>query len=125
MSIIQAKDLNDITESEKATSDLLVVTPDGDGRRIAISDVTGMMTVATDSTITGTGIEGSPLSVVSMTGATETTAGTVGIVPAPGAGDQNKVLSGAGTWVEQTGGGGGSASITYDAENETVTMDFT
>ena len=33
-----------------------------------------------------------------MTGATETTAGTHGLVPAPAAGDQDKVLKGDGTW---------------------------
>lgn len=35
---------------------------------------------------------------VIMTGATETTAGREGIVPAPDAGDQDKVLHGDGTW---------------------------
>jgi hypothetical protein len=37
---------------------------------------------------------------VPMTGAGASTAGAVGLVPAPVAGEQNKVLSGAGTWVE-------------------------
>ena len=36
-----------------------------------------------------------------MTGATSGSAGTAGIVPAPAAGDEGKVLSGAGTWVNQ------------------------
>lgn len=40
-----------------------------------------------------------------MTGATAGAAGTTGLVPAPAAGDQDKVLSGAGTWVDQSGGG--------------------
>lgn len=35
-----------------------------------------------------------------MQGATSAVAGAQGIVPTPGMGDQNKVLSGAGTWVE-------------------------
>ena len=35
-----------------------------------------------------------------MTGATATTAGTHGLVPAPAAGDQDKVLKGDGTWKE-------------------------
>jgi len=34
-----------------------------------------------------------------MTGATSGAAGTAGLVPAPAAGDQAKVLSGAGTWI--------------------------
>ena len=36
-----------------------------------------------------------------MTGATSSTAGAAGVVPAPAAGDEDKVLSGAGTWVNQ------------------------
>lgn len=36
-----------------------------------------------------------------MTGATSGDAGAHGLVPAPAAGDQSKVLSGAGTWVAQ------------------------
>ena len=40
------------------------------------------------------------LSVANMTGATEAKAGTAGLVPAPAADDQDKVLSGAGTWVQ-------------------------
>lgn len=39
------------------------------------------------------------LSAKAMVGATSTTAGTGGTVPAPSAGDQDKVLTGAGTWV--------------------------
>lgn len=46
-----------------------------------------------------------------MTGATSSTAGASGLVPAPAAGDEAKVLSGAGTWVSQTGGS------TYTAGN--------
>ena len=40
----------------------------------------------------------------SMTGATSGAAGTAGIVPAPAAGDQNKVLSGSSSWVEFVSG---------------------
>lgn len=40
-----------------------------------------------------------------MQGATSSTAGTAGLVPQPLAGDETKVLSGAGTWVAQSGGG--------------------
>lgn len=43
-----------------------------------------------------------------MTGATSGTAGASGLVPAPAAGDESKVLSGAGTWVAQSGGGSDS-----------------
>ena len=44
-----------------------------------------------------------------MTGATSSTAGTKGLVPAPAIGDQTKFLCGDGTW--QTAGGGGSSSL--------------
>lgn len=43
-------------------------------------------------------------SVPVMQGATSESRGYEGLVPAPLAGDENKVLSGAGTWVEQSGG---------------------
>ena len=41
-----------------------------------------------------------------MQPATATAAGAHGLVPAPQAGDENKVLSGAGTWIDAGGGGG-------------------
>lgn len=40
-----------------------------------------------------------------MTGATAGQAGTHGLVPAPQAGDEDKVLTGAGTWARQSSGG--------------------
>lgn len=46
-----------------------------------------------------------------MQGATASAAGAHGLVPAPAAGDENKVLSGAGTWIS-AGGGGISYSLT-------------
>lgn len=39
-----------------------------------------------------------------MQGATSTSAGVHGLVPAPSAGDENKVLSGAGVWADAGGG---------------------
>lgn len=50
-----------------------------------------------------------------MTGATSGTAGTSGLVPAPAAGDEAKVLSGAGAWVSQSGGG--SSTVIYYADS--------
>jgi hypothetical protein len=41
-----------------------------------------------------------------MTGASAGTAGVHGLVPAPAAGDQDKVLTGAGTWETPPSGGG-------------------
>ena len=58
--------------------------------------------ILVDSTLSKTFSGGANASVTlgakAMTGATSGTAGTAGIVPAPAAGDQNKVLKGDGTW---------------------------
>lgn len=58
--------------------------------------------VNVDSTLNKTYSSGAnasmTLSAKAMTGATSGAAGTAGIVPAPAAGDQDKVLTGAGTW---------------------------
>lgn len=57
------------------------------GTNTSVSYSSGTYTVsATDTTYSD------------MTGATSGTAGAAGLVPAPAAGDQNKVLTGAGTW---------------------------
>lgn len=45
-------------------------------------------------------VDALPSSIPTMTGATASTAGTAGIVPAPAAGDQNKFLFGNGTWTD-------------------------
>ena len=42
-----------------------------------------------------------------MTGATSSSAGTAGLVPAPAVADKDKFLKGDGTWAEQQGGGTG------------------
>ena len=43
--------------------------------------------------------------------ATSQAAGTKGLVPAPQAGDENKVLSGSGAWVDQASGGGSVSKV--------------
>ena len=48
-------------------------------------------------------VEPVPFSGEDFTGATSSTAGTHGYVPAPAAGDQDKVLTGGGTWVTPVG----------------------
>ncbi len=58
-----------------------------------------------------------------MTGATSSTAGTAGLVPAPAAGDQDKVLSGAGTWVAQSGGGSYTAGDHIDITNNVISAE--
>jgi hypothetical protein len=55
-----------------------------------------------------------------MVGATASTAGTAGLVPAPAAGDEDKVLKGDGTWGEA----GSSVRVSYDAVNEELHLDF-
>jgi hypothetical protein len=52
-------------------------------------------------------------------GATSAAPGSKGLVPQPQAGDEAKVLSGAGTWVNQSGGGG-SSSVTYYAASSST-----
>lgn len=57
-----------------------------------------------------------------MTGAGSSSAGTHGLVPAPSSGAQNKVLSGAGTWEDQTGLG--SVSSEYAKANAYAVGDY-
>lgn len=59
-----------------------------------------------------------------MTGATTTTDGSHGLVPAPLAGDQNKFLRGDGTWAEAGGGGGSSSQYTQDIIGDGETSQF-
>lgn len=68
-------------------------------RNSGIKGVTGDTGVSVSYTAPNIAISG-----VTMTGAGANTAGAAGLVPAPSAGDQEKVLSGAGTWVNQSGG---------------------
>lgn len=53
-----------------------------------------------------------------MQPATATAAGVHGLVPAPQAGDENKVLSGAGTWID-AGGGGTTYTVISDTTHTT------
>ena len=92
------------------------------------SNATANITVPTDtSDLTNTaGFITSASLPGDMTGATSGTAGAHGLVPAPSAGDENKVLSGAGTWVAVSSGGSYSAGngINIDANNE-ISIDDT
>ena len=77
------------------------------GTNTTVSYSSGTYTVsATDTTYSN------------MTGATSSTAGAAGLVPAPAAGDENKVLSGAGTWVAQSGGGNEVTIIVTDKNSQ-------
>ena len=55
-----------------------------------------------------------------MTGATSSTAGAAGVVPKPAAGDDDKVLTGAGTWAKIEAGAG--ISITYNNGTYTISL---
>jgi uncharacterized protein (TIGR02145 family) len=55
-----------------------------------------------------------------MTMASQQAAGSSGLVPAPAAGDEDKVLKGDGTWGEA----GSSVRISYDAQTAELHLDF-
>ena len=69
----------------------------------------------TETTI-GSIIEESAVTYNDFTGATASTAGTHGLVPAPVAGEENKILAGDGSWKYLT-----TASYTYDLDTVTNT----
>lgn len=60
-----------------------------------------------------------------MTGASSSAAGAAGLVPAPAAGDQAKVLSGAGTWVAQSSGSSGAKSVSFACPPTSVAFTVT
>lgn len=72
-------------------------------QRIADAMQGGGSSVTVNIDVTGAG---------DMQGATASAAGVHGLVPAPAAGDEDKVLTGAGTWAEMSGGGGIDYSLT-------------
>lgn len=61
----------------------------------------GSSDVFDSEVMSGDGSSQSPYSVKGMQAATATASGKKGLVPAPAMGDQDKVLTGAGTWVPQ------------------------
>ncbi len=77
------------------TSGLYKITVDNQGH---VTEVTAV----SKTDITNLGIPGSNTTYSNMTGASSSAAGKAGLVPAPAAGDQNKVLKGDGTWAEQS-----------------------
>ena len=81
------------------SSGLYKVTVDNQGHVSAA-------TAVQKSDITGLGIPGSDTTYSAFTGASDSTDGTTGLVPAPSSGDEEKYLKGDGTW-----GSPGSPSI--------------
>lgn len=83
------------------TSDLTNDGSDGNSTYVEASD---LATVATSGDYND--LINKPASAVDFTGATASTAGVHGLVPAPAAGDQDKYLKADGTWATVQGGGG-------------------
>ena len=63
-----------------------------------------------------------PVSVPTMTGASSSTGGTKGLVPAPSAGDQDKYLKADGTWVAINVSNDGVRSIASGSSNGTISV---
>lgn len=83
------------------------------GPKINVSGpITKTFTSGANATIT--------LGANAMTGATSSADGAAGIVPKPVAGDQDKVLTGAGTWAKIEAGAG--ISITYNNGTYTISL---
>jgi hypothetical protein len=88
----------------------------------ASTDVTGHDLTLTMTNNQVTAIGGKLISAVApaeMTGATASTDGASGLVPAPAAGDQDKVLRGDGTW-----GDAANATVSYNAVTGELHLDF-
>lgn len=104
------------------TSDL---TNDGSDGASTYVETDDLSTVATSGSYNDLSNKPTIPTIVDMTGATSSTAGAHGYVPAPAAGDQNKFLQGDGTWATPadeiyTAGNG----INIDADNE-ISVDTT
>lgn len=104
------------------TSDLTNDGSDGNSTYVEADD---LATVATSGSYNDLSNKPTIPTIVDMTGATDSTAGAHGYVPAPAAGDQNKFLQGDGTWATPadeiyTAGNG----INIDANNE-ISVDTT
>jgi len=75
---------------------------------------------ASDTGFTANAASDTTVTIPEMTGATSAANGVAGLVPAPAAGDEDKVLKGDGTWGEA----GSSVRVIYDAVNEELHLDF-
>ena len=74
---------------------------------------------AADTGFTANASADATLTVPEMGGAGASAAGSTGLVPAPAAGDQDKVLRGDGTW-----GDAANATVSYNAETGELHLDF-
>ena len=71
------------------------------------------LTAGSNISISGNTISATDTTYSDFTGASSSTAGANGLVPAPAAGDDTKFLSGDGTWKAVGGGGGGKTLLYY------------
>ena len=74
---------------------------------------------AADTGFTANASADATLTVPEMGGAGASAAGSSGLVPAPSAGDQDKVLRGDGTW-----GDAANATVSYNAVTGELHLDF-
>ena len=77
----------------------IIITTANDNTTYGLSGTLTGNTFVTTLTAGGTGVQST---VPAMSAASTSAAGRAGLVPAPQAGDNTKVLSGAGTWIEQS-----------------------
>jgi uncharacterized protein (TIGR02145 family) len=75
---------------------------------------------ASDTGFTANAASDTTVTIPEMTGATSAANGVAGLVPAPAAGDEDKVLKGDGTWGEASS----KVRIIYDSQTEELHMDF-
>lgn len=99
---------SDWTETDTTSPAYIKNIPEqmrGNTTKLVFDDDT-LTTTTTDTEVT--------IGAKTYTGATSTESGIPGYVPAASPSDRAKVLSGAGTWVEQTGGSGGGSYVPGD-----------
>lgn len=82
-----------------ADDNKITITTANDNTTYGLSGTLTGNTFVTTLTAGGTGVQST---VPAMSAASASVAGRAGLVPAPQAGDNTKVLSGAGTWIEQS-----------------------
>lgn len=102
------------------TSDLTNDGSDGTSTYVEADD---LATVATSGSYNDLSNKPTIPTIVDMTGATSSTAGAHGYVPAPAAGDDTKFLRGDGTWA--TGGTTYSAGTGIDITSNVISADTT
>ena len=102
-----------ILTAEAFTNTLVAMTEVIDGKQ-------NKLTAGSNITITGNTISATDTTYSNMTGASAGSAGASGLVPAPSAGDQDKVLKGDGTWGTVSTGTINDATLTIQQNGNQV-----